>query len=96
MDLYTHGIGDINFIACVNGEIHTNVLKNVVYIPQFRRNLYSTSRGVQRGINTSHRHGGCNLIADGQMVLEGIEEHGIYRLLMDVVTPTTPNSQFTF
>jgi len=94
--LYAQGIGDIVFRTLVDGHETMNILKDVVHVPKLGRNLFSTSRGVQRNIEVLHRLGGYTLIVGAKIFMKGVEEYGVYRLLMSVVPPSTSYIEAAF
>ena len=60
--LYVRGIGDIYVNALVNGIVSTIKLKNILYVPQLRRNLISIGRLTERRVAIIHVRNMCNMI----------------------------------
>jgi hypothetical protein len=52
--LYVRGIGDIPVQATIDGVVTSFKLKNVLYVPQLRRNLISTDRLTDKRVAIVH------------------------------------------
>ncbi len=78
MILYAQSIGNIVFKTWIDGKEKTCILKDVIHVPNLNRNLFSTSQGIQKGINIFHTKGGCRLLTISDVVINDIEKCGIY------------------
>ena len=81
--LYVPGIGDIPVQATINGVVTSFRLKNVLYVPQLRRNLISTGRLTENHVAIVHLRDQCKIITDdghGLLLMIGSKFHGLWRL----------------
>jgi hypothetical protein len=81
--LYVRGIGDIPVHATINGVVTSFKLKNVLYVPQLRRNLISTGRLTEKRVAIIHIRDQCKIITDdghGSLLMLGSKYHGLWRL----------------
>jgi transposase InsO family protein len=102
--LYVRGIGDIPVHATINGVVTSFRLKNVLYVPQLRRNLISIGRLTENRVAIVHLRDQCKIITDdghGPLLMLGSKFHGLWRLhiaaiksqssanLVDTASPVT-------
>ena len=81
--LYVRGIGDIPVHATINGVVTSFRLKNVLYVPQLRRNLISTGRLTEKRAAIVHIRDQCKIITDdgnGHLLMIGSKFNGLWRL----------------
>ena len=88
--LYVRGIGDIHVQATINGLVTSFRLKNVLYVPQLRRNLISTGRLTEKRAAIIHVRDQCKIITDdgnGHLLMVGSKFHGLWRLHIVATKP---------
>ena len=81
--LYVRGIGDIHVQATINGVVTSFRLKNVLYVPQLRRNLISIGRLTEKHVAIVHIRDQCKIITDdgnGHLFMIGSKFHGLWCL----------------
>ena len=74
------GVGDITIPVFSRGEIRKGLLKDDLYIPDFKKNLISVSRMGDIGVSISFENGLCLLKKNAEIVAEGIHEDNLYKL----------------
>ena len=55
------------------------MLRNVLYVPELKTNLISCSALCSDGHTVSFGRGGCSVMKDGSLVLQGIRDGGLYK-----------------
>lgn len=81
--LYVRGIGDIPVQATIDGVVTSFRLKNVLYVPQLKRNLISTGRLTEKRVAIVHIRDQCKIITDdgnGPLLMIGSKYSGLWRL----------------
>lgn len=83
------GIGDIIVRNYVNGEWSEAKIENVLYVPDFKRNLFSVGACTSRGYSVTFDSGFVCLSRDRKIVAQGVKQsNDVYRMCM-VPTTTT-------
>ena len=78
-----YGQGDILVDMKIGGQWETNHLKDVWFVPDVSRNLFSVSRSLDRGYHFFATRSGCKLMKEGRTCLTGRRmSHGLYFLDM--------------
>jgi hypothetical protein len=85
--LYARGIGRINIDRIIEGEWHTGSLEEVLYKHDLPRNLFFLSRVASKGVDTTCSRNRCYLTIDNRIIMEGVMENMLYRLLNRVKPP---------
>jgi hypothetical protein len=85
--IYARGIGRINIDRKINNSWKPGSLDEVLFVPGLASNLFSLSRVATKGVDTLCTHDRCYLLAQNQVVMEGILEKMLYRLLIQVRVP---------
>jgi hypothetical protein len=81
------GIGTINVMIKLGDKWEKNQLREVLYVPNLGRNLFSISRAARHGVNTLYTSVGCQMLSHGKLVMSGVIEDMLYRLNMVTKTP---------
>lgn len=63
------GQGNILIKKCINGQWETNILKNVLYVPTLRRNLFSEGVVTRQGYNIVKKHTNAFIYKGNKLVL---------------------------
>ena len=92
--ILAYGQGDIQVEALASGKWQGNVLKNVWYSPEVVKNLFSMSTAADKGIEY-WLDKSCKLIHDGETIVVGERNRGLYNLLIRVVIPKRPAELFS-
>lgn len=82
-------LGDGSVIAAVGkGEVHTCIgrMLNVYYVPSVSYNLYSIKSAALNGLKTVFNENGLNIFGDGQQIIEGYYDDGLYKIELYVRT----------
>jgi len=87
--LTTTGIENIIIKIYVNGTHTFGVLQGVIHIPSLGRNLFSSYVAPQKKLYTLYMENTCHILDVGQIVMTGIIHCRMYRLLFNVVPPTS-------
>ena len=73
-------VGDINLVLASRFEL---VLKDICYVPSFRRNLIYVSRLDKRGFNFTFGDRKINLMLNSQIIGYRFFVDGLYKLSLD-------------
>lgn len=90
------GIGDIHMRLYVGNKTNDVVFRDVLYIPNCRRNLLSTSRVEDKGKSVFITHGVAYFrdIASGEVIGKAYRKNGLYVMCGKVIPPgQTPDSR---
>ncbi|CAH0722004.1 unnamed protein product, partial [Brenthis ino] len=75
------GQGNILIDKCVNGQWETSILKNVLYVPKLRRNLFSEGVVTRQGYNIVKKHTDALIYKDNKIVLcASLQNNNLYEL----------------
>ena len=83
------GVGTIKIKRCIHGKWFDGTLENVLYVPSFRKNLFSTNISTERGLRVvfEDNHVELQMKETGEVVAQGVKYHGnICCLFFKVVT----------
>ena len=81
------GSGNIN-IKIKTERGHTfGVLQNIIHVPNFGRNLFSSYVAAQKSIFMLHMANGCHLLDNREIVMRGVIHNHMYRLLFEAIAP---------
>lgn len=64
-----NGIGTIQIKKCINGQWEENILTNVLYVPDLRRNLFSEGAIMHKGFEIVKKNKSALIYKDGKIVL---------------------------
>lgn len=81
------GRGDINFEATVDGKWSSYVMKNVLYVPQARRNLFSVTSAVDKGLEFKSSSTSCEFSRDSKVKARGVRHGRLFRMLIRIKNP---------
>jgi hypothetical protein len=87
--IYARGIGRIYIDCFIDGQWRTGHLDNVLYIPGLSSNPFSLSRVAMKGIDNICSRNRCYLTSGDNILMEGILDNMLYRLLIHVKPPDT-------
>ncbi|UYV73051.1 hypothetical protein LAZ67_10001674, partial [Cordylochernes scorpioides] len=84
--LLAEGMGDIEIQAYVDGGWYNTYIRNVLYSPQLKKNLYSFSTSTRRGFNVIIKHDKLQIFMDNDLKAVGVRHDGLYRMLFKVTS----------
>ncbi|UYV63360.1 hypothetical protein LAZ67_2003844, partial [Cordylochernes scorpioides] len=84
--LLAEGMGDIEIQAYVDGGWYNTYIRNVLYSPQLKKNLYSLSTSTRRGFNVIIKHDKLQIFMDNDLKAVGVRHDGLYRMLFKVTS----------
>lgn len=77
---FVEGIGDIPIEINIRNQWERGVLTDVLYVPTLQRNLFSVSLAACKNVDTLYTKNGCQMLADGVVLMEGSLEGMLYKL----------------
>ncbi|KAF2897602.1 hypothetical protein ILUMI_08571 [Ignelater luminosus] len=80
------GIGDIQVIVTVKGEIIESVLKNVLYVPELHLNLFSLGVCMEKGYSVQGEEDIIYLKKNDKLYVEAIKNKNVFVINMKVDT----------
>ncbi|KAF2885528.1 hypothetical protein ILUMI_20678 [Ignelater luminosus] len=84
--LEAKGIGDIQVIVTVKGEIIESVLKNVLYVPELHLNLFSLGVCMEKGYSVQGGEDIIYLKKNDKLYVEAIKNKNLFVINMKVDT----------
>ncbi|UYV78636.1 hypothetical protein LAZ67_16002236 [Cordylochernes scorpioides] len=84
--LLAEGMGDIEIQAYVDGGWYNTYIRNVLYSPQLKKNLYSLSTSTRRGFNVIIKHDKLQIFMDNDLKAVGVRHDDLYRMLFKVTS----------
>ncbi|UYV80711.1 hypothetical protein LAZ67_19001485 [Cordylochernes scorpioides] len=84
--LLAEGMGDIEIQAYVDGGWYNTYIRNVLYSPQLKKNLYSLSTSTRRGFNVIIKHDKLQIFMDNDLKAVGVRHDGLDRMLFKVTS----------
>ena len=88
--MLAYGYGDIRIEALVDGVWYEHYLKDVWYVPDVVKNLFSVTTATDKGFVYRQDKQRCELVKDGKPLLTGERYHSLYKLHIRPVLPETP------
>ncbi|KAH9642827.1 hypothetical protein HF086_008458 [Spodoptera exigua] len=83
------GRGNVLINKCVNGQWETSILRNVLYVPKLRRNLFSEGAVTRQGYNIVKKHTDALIYKDNKVVLcASLQSNNLYEL--NIITLQNP------
>lgn len=83
------GRGNIDFEALVNGRWTSCHMENVLYVPEARRNLFSVTRALDKGMTFSSSKDSCEFLLDGVVKAQGVRSGQLFKMMLKVKEPDT-------
>ena len=83
---FVEGIGDIPIEINIRNQWERGLLTDVLYVPTLQRNLFSVSSAACKNVDTLYNKNGCQMLADGVVVMEGSLEGMLYKLHIRALT----------
>jgi hypothetical protein len=77
---FVAGIGDILIEINIRNQWECGMLTDVLYVPTLQCNLFSISSAAFKNVNTLYTKTGCQMLADGIVMMEGSLEGMLYKL----------------
>lgn len=75
------GQGNILIDKCVNGQWETCILKNVLYVPKLRRNLFSEGVVTRQGYNILKKYTDALMYKNNKIVMcASLQSNNLYEL----------------
>ncbi|UYV67617.1 hypothetical protein LAZ67_5001384 [Cordylochernes scorpioides] len=84
--LLAEGMGDIEIQAYVDGGWYNTYIRNVLYSPQLKKDLYSLSTSTRRGFNVIIKHDKLQIFMDNDLKAVGVRHDDLYRMLFKVTS----------
>ncbi|UYV61534.1 hypothetical protein LAZ67_1005199 [Cordylochernes scorpioides] len=84
--LLAEGMGDIEIQAYVDGGWYNTYIRNVLYSPQLKKNLYSLSTSTRRGFNVIIKHDKLQIFMDNDLKAVGVRHDDLYRMHFKVTS----------
>ncbi|XP_077263809.1 uncharacterized protein LOC143898304 [Temnothorax americanus] len=82
------GVGTIDIQASVNKKLIDRQLKNVLFVPDLKRNLFSVGAITDRKFSFHSYHNRCEIRDDsGALSVEGVRHGYLFRMLFNVKIP---------
>ena len=88
--MLAYGQGDINVETVVNNERKKHHLKDVWYTPDVVKNLFSVPTAADKGMQYWLDKRSCNITKNGETLVVGNRNGGLYQLVMKVIPPQLP------
>ena len=86
---FVEGFGDIAIEIFIRNQWERGVLTDVLFVPTLHRNLFSVSSAALKNINTLYTNTGCQMLADGIVLMEGSLEGMLYKLHIKAIPSFT-------
>ena len=88
-DFWVRGVGNIKIVRTIDGEKKPWLLKQILFIPELKRNSFSISLAVKAGLSFC-TIGDClyHDFGKGPKVMEGVRMDALYKLSIEVVLPS--------
>ena len=77
---FVGGIGDISIEIYIRNQWEQGTLTDILYVPTLQRNLFSVSSAAFKNVDTLYTKKGCQMLADGVVLMEGSLEGMLYKL----------------
>ena len=77
---FVEGIGDIPIEIYIRNQWEHGLLTDVLYVPALQKNLFSVSSAAFKNVDTLYTKTGCQMIADGNVLIEGSLQGMLYKL----------------
>ena len=88
--MLAYGQGDINVETVVNNERQRHHLKDVWYTPDVVKNLFSVPTAADKGMQYWLDKRSCKITKNGETLVVGKRNGGLYQLVMKVILPQSP------
>ena len=82
----------MDILMFVYGQWEPGVMHDILYVPAFHSNLFSTVSAAQRDVETLHTKVRCQLLHCGELIMEGILSDMECHLNIKVVRPPVQTS----
>lgn len=79
----------VKFEAQVGNEWLKSYMKNVLYVPEVRRNLFSVTSAIDNGLEVYSRKSCCEFVIDSVVKARGIRVGKLYKMNIRVIQPET-------
>ena len=77
---FVEGIGNIPIEINIWNQWECGLLTHVLYVPTLQRNLFYVSSPTCKNVDTLYTKNGCQMLADGVVLMEGSLEGMLYKL----------------
>ena len=77
---FVEGIGNIPIEINIRNQWERGLLTHVLYVPTLQRNLFYVSSPTCKNVDTLYTKNGCQMLADGVVLMEGSLEGMLYKL----------------
>lgn len=82
------GIGTIDIKEIIDGKVYEHELQDVLYVPEFRRSLFSITTVNKRGYSYHSYHDRCEFIrSDGEVIATGDLHDGLFQMNFKPLIP---------
>lgn len=86
---FVEGYGDIDIEIFIQNQWERGILKDVLFVPTLRRNLFSISSAALKNVNTLYTKTGCQMLDNGVVLMEGTLQGMLYKLHIRAI-PSSP------
>ena len=87
--LWVRGKGNIRINCLVDGKHYEGIMRDVLFVPKLKRNLFSVGLVSKRNLSFVTYPGRCEFNTfSGKKVMEGIRFRKLYQLSITVIQPT--------
>ena len=87
--IWVTGKGNIKILLDSNGRQVNSILKNVLYVPHLKLNIFSVGAASKRNMSFMTFPGRCEFRDPyGKILLQGIRLHNLYQLSFQVISPS--------
>lgn len=83
--IMARGKGDINILAFNRNEWIRKRVMGVLFVPELKKNLFSSGKVTDRGYQLNMDNKGCELLKDGNVVAVGVRRRGLFQMLFRTI-----------
>lgn len=93
IELKVKGVGTVLIKKCLNGQWETNVLKEVLYVPELCRNLFSEGAAMRLGFVILKKDTSALIYKDNEVVLTATQKsNNLYEMNFKTVSSASCNT----
>jgi len=90
--VYALGKGNIDIYSFVNNEQISAMLKEVLYVPDLKKNLFSIGQAANNGLTIMYYNNQCKMSLNNKILIKGIRDNSkLYKLFIEVRTESQAN-----
>ena len=84
------GKGSIKFEALVDEKWTSCRMENVLYVPTARRNLFSVTSALDKGMSFASSKSRCKFMKDGTVKAQGVRTGQLFKMMIRIKLPDNP------